>query len=97
MTCRARRQGNRASIPVIVTNLNFNVERDRFTLAHELAHAKISDSEDGKPEKAMDRFAAAFLVPAGHLRNELGQGRRSLAYQELVRLKHLYGCQCGRY
>lgn len=91
VTCWAKRGSGRPDVPVIVVNSNFNVERGRFTRAHELAHAAIKDSRDGKPEKAMDRFAGAFLVPAAHLRNEIGDTRRSLAFQELVRLKHLYG------
>lgn len=90
LTCRVRRPNNRASIPVIVRR-NVNVERNRFTVAHELAHAVIADSRDGKAEKAMDRFAAAFLIPAEHLKNEIGRIRSSLGYAELVRLKHTYG------
>ena len=60
-------------------------------LAHELAHALIGECKNAKPEKAMDRFAGAFLVPADHLREEVGTGRTAFAYEELVRLKHLYG------
>ena len=59
LTCRVRRLGNKPSIPVVVRR-HVNVERDRFTLAHELAHAVIKDTLTGKTEKAMDRFAAAF-------------------------------------
>lgn len=90
LTCRVRRPEGRPAIPVIVRR-HVNVERDRFTVAHEVAHAVIAESGDGRTEKAMDRFAAAFLMPADHLRNELGDLRSSLGYQELVRLKHLYG------
>jgi len=91
LTCWAKRPQDKPAVPVVVVSTHFSVERERFTLAHELAHAVIGNSQDGKLEKAMDRFAAAFLIPADHLRNELGQGRKSLAYQELVRLKHFYG------
>jgi Zn-dependent peptidase ImmA (M78 family)/DNA-binding XRE family transcriptional regulator len=90
VTCRVKRGGNRKDVPVIVYN-SINVERNRFTLAHELAHAVVKDARNIKAEKAMDRFAGAFLVPATHLKNEVGEERRALAYQELVRLKHLYG------
>jgi Zn-dependent peptidase ImmA (M78 family) len=75
----------------VVVRRHVNVERDRFTLAHELAHALINDCKNAKAEKAMDRFAAAFLVPAEHLKNEIGTDRTAFAYKELVRLKHLYG------
>ena len=40
----------------------------------------------------MDRFAGAFLVPAAHLKNELGAEETTPSLiEELVRLKHLYG------
>jgi len=90
LTCRVRRPGGKPSIPIVVRR-HVNVERDRFTLAHELAHAAIKDSVAGKVEKMMDRFAGAFLVPAEHLKNEIGARRTSLGYNELVQLKHLYG------
>ena len=90
LTCRVRRPGNKPSIPVIVRR-HVTVERDRFTLAHELAHGIIKDTVTGKSEKAMDRFAAAFLMPAEHLKNEIGARRTSVGYNELVQLKRLYG------
>ncbi|SOC89902.1 Zn-dependent peptidase ImmA, M78 family [Ensifer adhaerens] len=90
LTCRVRRPNNRPPITVIVRR-HVNVERNRFTLAHEIAHVLISDCKSAKVEKAMDRFAAAFLIPADHLRNEIGASRTHFAYRELVRLKHLYG------
>lgn len=90
LTCRVRRPSDKSPVTVIVRR-HVNVERDRFTLAHEIAHVVISECKNAKVEKAMDRFAAAFLIPADHLRNEIGKTRTSLAYQELVRLKHIYG------
>ena len=39
----------------------------------------------------MHRFAAAFLVPAEHLRGQVGGDRRGFTYGEIVRLKHVYG------
>jgi Zn-dependent peptidase ImmA (M78 family)/transcriptional regulator with XRE-family HTH domain len=90
LTCVVRRSGNKAPIRVVV-HRHFNVERDRFTLAHELAHAVISDCQGAKAEMAMNRFAGALLVPADHLRGEVGTGRTAFGYEELVRLKHIYG------
>lgn len=90
LTCRVRRPGNKPAILVVVRK-HVNVERDRFTLAHELAHAVIKDTITGKAEKVMNRFAAAFLVPAEHLRKEIGSHRTSLGYNELIQLKRLYG------
>lgn len=90
LTCQVRRPGNKASVRVIV-HRHFNVERNRFTLAHELGHAVISECLGSKLETAVNRFAGSFLVPSEHLRNEIGSGRTVLGYDELVRLKHTYG------
>ncbi|MEO0679364.1 MAG: ImmA/IrrE family metallo-endopeptidase [Pseudomonadota bacterium] len=93
LTCQVRRGGDQAPLFVIVVSSRANVERRRFTLAHELAHRVIAEvAIDGMaPEKAMDLFAGAFLVPADHLRAEVGDLRRRISYQEIKRLKHLYG------
>lgn len=92
LTCDVRRPHGKPPVPVIVARDGYTVERQRFTLAHELAHRLIGAVEgEVKLEKAMHRFAAAFLVPADHLRSEVGKHRQALAFQELVRLKHLYG------
>lgn len=90
MTCRVMRPDDAPSIPVIVRRRRMNVERGRFTLAHEVCHAFIGSCKSGKLEKAMDRCAAALLMPAEHVRTEAGTKRRSLGYAELVRLKRLY-------
>lgn len=90
LTCHVKRAEEKPSIRVVVRR-DINVERNRFTLAHELAHALIGNCKTAKAEKAMDRFAAAFLIPANHLKKEIGTDRTAFAYEELVRLKHLYG------
>jgi Zn-dependent peptidase ImmA (M78 family) len=90
LTCHVKRPEGKPPIRVVVRR-NVNVERNRFTLAHEVGHALIGECKEAKLEKAMDRFAGAFLVPADHLRKEVGTGRTAFAYEELVRLKHLYG------
>lgn len=90
LTCHVKRSQHKPDIRVVVRR-NVNVERNRFTLAHEVGHALIGDCKKAKLEKAMDRFAGAFLVPADHLKEEVGTGRTAFAYEELVRLKHLYG------
>jgi Zn-dependent peptidase ImmA (M78 family)/transcriptional regulator with XRE-family HTH domain len=88
-----RRPGGKPDVPVIVVSTQFSIERRRFTLAHELAHRLIGEGEgDLRLEKAVDRFAAAFLIPAEHLREEVKGARDALPpYRELVRLKHFYG------
>ena len=63
-------------------------------LAHELAHRVVRDigNPNIKLEKAMQRFAGAFLVPAEHLREEAGSQRGGASrIVELMRLKRFYG------
>jgi Zn-dependent peptidase ImmA (M78 family) len=93
LTGAVRRSGNQPDVPVIVVSRGYNIERRRFTLAHELGHCVIKSTVPGLPhERAMNRFAAAFLIPASHLLNELeGASDTVPPYRELVRLKHTYG------
>ena len=93
LACGVKRSGNRADTEVVVTSRRTNVERKRLTLAHELAHRVIRDTgnPDIRVEKAMQRFAGAFLVPAEHLRAEAGTQRHGITYRELMRLKRFYG------
>lgn len=93
LTCMVRRNSGKPVVPAIVVARNLNVERRRFTLAHELAHCIIGRvaSSSIRLETAMNRFAGAFLVPAKHLRNEVGPRRFNIAYQEIIYLKKLYG------
>jgi len=90
LTCLVRRSGERPAVPVIVVNENHNLERRRFTLAHELAHRVIDPNAPFDMEKAANRFAGAFLVSADHLRGQAGPERHAVSYRELVDLKHLY-------
>lgn len=92
MACRALRAEREEGTAVIVVSDRINTERKRFTLAHELGHRIIRNvSGDLRLEKAIDRFAGALLVPADHLRSEVGTERHGIAYQEIKRLKHAYG------
>ena len=93
LACGVQRSGNRANTDVVVTSRRTTVERKRLTLAHELAHRVIRGTSHPaiKIEKAMQRFAGAFLVPAEHLRAEVGAQRHGITYRELMRLKHFYG------
>jgi Zn-dependent peptidase ImmA (M78 family)/transcriptional regulator with XRE-family HTH domain len=97
LTCDAHRPGGLPPVSVIVVSSRVNIERKRFTLAHELGHRVISDvigDVVGK-EKAINRFAGAFLIPEPHLRAEIGGGRHNVAYGEIRLLKHLYGVSAG--
>lgn len=93
LACEARLSGDHPNTHAIVVSSRVNLERKRFSLAHELAHLAlpVSGNPDLPPERAMNRFAGAFLVPAKHLRQEAGEGRDRIAYPELLALKHLYG------
>ena len=99
MTCKVRRAGGKPPTSVIVVSQRMNVERKRFTLAHELGHRVVGDplGESDIPldavdmEKATNRFAGAFLVPEARLSGEIGGRRHNVAYEEVRRLKHLYG------
>ncbi len=93
MTCKAKRPGNRPPVEAIVISEHMNVERKRFTLAHELAHRVIGGvaGPEVKLENAMHRFAGAFLVPGDHLKQEVGPQRLGIAYHEIMQLKRFYG------
>lgn len=93
LACDVQYTGDRCDSEVVVVSSRTGVERKRFNLAHELAHRVVqaTSNPDIRLEKAMDRFAGAFLVPAEHLIKEAGAHRHGMTYHELMRLKWLYG------
>jgi Zn-dependent peptidase ImmA (M78 family)/transcriptional regulator with XRE-family HTH domain len=94
LACDVKRSGGKPDTEVVVISSRTNIDRRRFNLAHELAHRVIKGTaspEALKLEKAMNRFAAAFLVPADHLRREVGAQRQGITYHELISLKRSYG------
>ena len=80
------------NVPVIVVNKHHNGERQRFTLAHELAHLvlQFAGLSDAEQEKAADRFAGAFLMAKEMMTQLLGEHRTSISLGELVELKKLF-------
>jgi len=80
-------------VPIIVVNRYWTHERQRFTLAHELAHLCLENHIDDKlnEEKACNRFAAAFLLPKKYLINILGKRRSNIELQELILIKRRFG------
>lgn len=90
LTANVRRPDHKKSVPVIVVNKNFSLERRRLTLAHELGHCLINHDSNADHEKAANVFAGAFLVPQDHLVREIGKHRNALGYQELISLKRMY-------
>lgn len=82
----------REDVPVIVVNQGHSGERQRFTLAHELAHLvlRFSGLSDAEQEKAADRFAGAFLMARDMVLRLLGPYRTSISLGELAELKKLF-------
>jgi transcriptional regulator with XRE-family HTH domain len=94
LACAVKRTGKKPETDAVVISSRTNIERRRFTLAHEVAHRVIKSVADPaaiKLEKAMHRFAAAFLAPADHLLQEVGANRHGITYHEIIRLKRFYG------
>jgi len=90
LLARVRRSDGPA-LPVIVVNGTHWGERQRFTLAHELAHLVLDVPASMNAEKAAHRFAGAFLMPAETIWAEIGKHRTSISIAELLALKHLFG------
>ena len=76
---------------VIVVKRNTWSERKRFTMAHELGHMVLGVIASLSAEKAAQRFAGAFLLPADILRAEVGATRSTISLGELAALKRRYG------
>ncbi|MCK9631034.1 MAG: XRE family transcriptional regulator [Methanoregula sp.] len=83
------------SHPVIVMKENLPRARQRFSLAHELGHCLLEVEGEIDEEKAMHRFAGAFLVPAERIFFELGRTRQKITVRELLLLKEKYGFSMG--
>ena len=90
LTCFVHRTDETA-VPVVVYSTGKSIERQRFTLAHELGHL-VMDIPAGMPEeKICDRFASALLVPEDELVREVGLRRLDFGFGELVDIKKVFG------
>lgn len=81
-------------VPAIIINGNFDNDRKRFTLAHELGHIIMHITGDfpipdfrNKENEAND-FASEFLMPKQAIKNSL----RNLRFSDLLRLKNYWLC-----
>ena len=90
LSCHVRRVGG-ADVPVVVCSTEKSLERQRFTIAHELGHIVLDIPSDVQGEKACNRFAGAFLVPEEELMREVGRRRASFGFAELIEIKHMFG------
>lgn len=92
LTATARTDDGR-TYPIVAVSKQWPGDRQRFTLAHELAHLLLANriKADINEERACDRFAGAFLAPQATVVQLLGQQRRGLEWQELYALKHEFG------
>ena len=90
LSCRVRRAGG-GRVPVVVCSTGTTLERQRFTIAHELGHILLDVSPTVQEEKACHRFAGAFLAPGDALLRQVGRRRHSFGSCELVEIKHVFG------
>lgn len=91
LTCKAARPDHE-DVPVIAISAAKSVERQRFTLAHELGHllVRICDKNLDE-ERVCHRFASALLMPRDDLLFEIGKHRHRLGYAEIIQVKQIYG------
>lgn len=75
----------------VVSKQGLPAERQRFNLAHELAHLVLKPGGRLEGEKAAFAFAGSFLAPASALRREVGERRSVIGLEELLLLKRRYG------
>lgn len=93
LTCFVTRKADPEPVPVVVVNDHFPLERRRLTLLHELGHRLIdpkSPLTKKDLEKAAHRFAAAMLMPADHVKREVGRVRHSVSHAEVMAFKSVY-------
>jgi transcriptional regulator with XRE-family HTH domain len=65
--------------------------RQRMNQAHEVGHLALAVSDSVDAEKAVKRFAGAFLYPATAVRGEFGTRRTRITPDELLLAKRRWG------
>lgn len=89
--CTVQR-GNQPAIPIIAVNAHAQGERQRFGLAHELAHLVLDlEATRGDTESICERFARAFLMLHDVVIVAVGKARKLLPIGEIFRLKAMFG------
>ena len=85
--------GNSGSVngrPYIIINTEMPVERQRFTLIHELAHLLFCFGSEQNEEHMVDEITGAFLLPEADILRELGPKRTNIC-GDLRRIQREYG------
>ena len=90
LTCFVHRT-DETVVLVVVCSTGKSIERQRFTLAHELGHLVMDIPAAMPEEKICDRFASALLVPENALVREVGRRRLDFGFGELVEIKKIFG------
>ena len=67
------------------------VDRQRFTLLHELGHHYLNIPPGNEDERIVDRFAGAFALPRIVMEKRLGVSRKRISPTELLGLKKEFG------
>ena len=66
--------------PCIALNSRFPMERQRFTLCHELGHIVMHRMPDENMESEADAFASEFLMPSSEIREYFAHNKLNLQY-----------------
>ena len=90
LSCRVHRLDG-GDVPVVVCSTGKTLERQRFTIAHELGHLVLDIPSTIAEEKACHRFAGAFLAPGAELIREVGRRRHNFGFGELIEIKRMFG------
>lgn len=75
---------------IILLKENIDGARQRFTLAHELAHLLLDIDSNLDEEKICHKFASALLMPKKAMIEEFGNKRNSISPYELWAIKESY-------
>ncbi|QZE15138.1 XRE family transcriptional regulator [Halosquirtibacter laminarini] len=81
-------------IPFIVINKNFNVERKRFTILHELGHIVLNFNkylEQNSIEKYCNEFSSELLLPGSVIIDLLSNKRHNIVSSEISKIQEQYG------
>lgn len=83
--------------PIIVISSKWPGCRQRFTIAHEVAHTLIAKRlvSSLDEEIACNRFAGAFLFPKEAVLEIFGKARRSIEWQEVAFVKKRFQISMG--